>query len=699
MASSTCYIVSLILPFNFIYLFKLSMSKFTRSKFTFSSSRLSASIAIILFAFSTSSAMAIEAINGTSVRAVDLGTPESTDDLPITTLDPIVVTANRTPTRVQDTLVQTRIIDSEILKSYRGQTALEVLSNESGFAIKQDGGIGQSSNFYVRGLDSKRVLVLIDGIRYGSMSSGQPALSLLPAEHIDRIEVLYGSMGSSMYGSDAIGGVIQIFSKGYDALSDAGRPNVSATVGVGSHNHYVYEITGQWLGETTNGQTPIVSVSASHNETDGISSLARQTGNNTDDDGFDSDNVSIYAKVPLNQQFSIGTSGLYADSRTEFDNYTNAKDAYIDQKNGAVSLFADYRLLANQGGLNLTVGQSLDELDNNVGDAFTTEQSQVTLKGDYALPVAGIAGKLIGGLEWLEQSVDVDQSPQNQANATYAYTQDDRTVNSAFLGYQLTGERIDAQINGRFDDNSQYGSETTYGIGIAGHLNNAWRVGTNYSTGFRAPTLSDLYVQSPYYIPSPDLEVENSKSTEVFIEHATDNARTRLTGYRTDVDNLISNEYDVNSGKYQARNIDDVQIEGIGFTSDWLVDDYRFGLAYDYTDAVDKRTDNQLVYRPKNTGLIYAGYDNLWQQGVNVRAEVKHVGERYNAADNSTELPDYQLFNVSATAELTPHLSLTTRINNLLNEDYSTNETFGEYGTRYNTDGTNYMLSLTYQGF
>jgi vitamin B12 transporter len=120
-------------------------------------------------------------------------------------------TATKTPTLVKNTIAQTTVIDEEQLQRYRGQSVLDVLRGKAGFYIKQNGGDGTLSNFSIRGLSAKNVAVLIDGIRYTSLSNGYAELALLPADQIDRIEVLYGASGSSLYGADATAGVIQIF--------------------------------------------------------------------------------------------------------------------------------------------------------------------------------------------------------------------------------------------------------------------------------------------------------------------------------------------------------------------------------------------------------------------------------------------------------------------------------------------------------
>lgn len=207
-------------------------------------------------------------------------------ELPQVELDKIVVTATRTPTKTSNVIAQTRVIDSEELQRYQGQTVTEVLKNQPGINITQSGGMGTASNFYMRGFDSKQVLVIIDGIRYGSISLGSPSLNLLSADQLDRIEILYGASGSSIYGSDAMGGVIKIFTKG----NSVDKSNVSTTVGYGSNNHYQIGITGQLKNATSS-----LSLGVSRNETDGFNVIANpeSVDYNADDDGFKSTNASL----------------------------------------------------------------------------------------------------------------------------------------------------------------------------------------------------------------------------------------------------------------------------------------------------------------------------------------------------------------------------------------------------------------------
>lgn len=619
-------------------------------------------------------------------------TAATTDDaivnnnaLPEVELDKIVVTATRTPTKTSNVIAQTRVVDKEDLKRFQGQTVLEVLRRQPGFSIKQDGGMGQNSNFYLRGYDSKRVLVLIDGVRYGSMSTGQPALGLLPADQIDRIEILYGASGSSIYGADAMGGVIQIFTKG----NDVEQTNFSVTAGVGSHDHYVYGAAAQFA----NTQGAKLSLSASRNQTKGISALENRPGNDKDDDGFESNNFALNASMPITQNISVGATGLFAKSNTEFDNYSfgPGPNAEIDQENGAVSAFSQYE--NNKLTVRLSGAQSLDKLDNKVGDAFETKQKQANLLSIYKLSM----GQLQAGAEWLKQEVELTDNTPSPAGKD-SYKINNRTIKSGFAGYQINQEAYDFQANVRFDDNSQFDDKTTFNLGYAVKLAPSLRLGTSFATGYRAPTLNDLYIESSYYIPNEDLKVEKSKNLEVFIESTSTIQTTRLTGFNSDVKDLITNE-ELPGYKYQARNIDEARLSGYSLTSDWQLSNILFGGQYTRTNAEEASGTNkgkQLVFRPEHTALAYIGYQAA---DFDIRTEAEYVGKTYNVANNSTFMDEYTLFNISGNYYLSPNLTWTSRINNLTNVDYSTNESFGDYPSRYNQDGINFFTSLTYNWF
>ena len=630
------------------------------------------------------SALGLLAVN-TAMAATSENASINDNNLPQVELDEIVVTATRTPTKTSNVIAQTRVINKEELQRYQGQTVTDVLKNQPGINITQSGGIGSVSNFYMRGYDSKQILVLIDGIRYSSISLGTPALNLLSADQIDRIEILYGASGSSIYGSDAMGGVIQIFTKG----NNVEQSNVSTTVGYGSNNHYQVGLTGQLKNETSS-----LSLGVSRNETDGFNAIANPSSYdyNADDDGFKSTNASLALQHKISDSVSAGLSALYSDSTTDIDSAGNAfPNAYSDQKNGSANVFIQHQ--TPLAVTKFSYGQSIDKstthdansIDYQDGSQFDTIQQQARSETS----INAQPGTVIIGAEWLSQKLDASKVKVFNADfsdfTATVYNPEDRTVKSGFVGYQLSEDSYDLQANYRVDDNSQYGNEDTYNIGAAIRPLDGLRIGASYATGFRAPTFNDLYY--PGY-SNPDLKPETSKNTEVFVEYNKGNQTSRLTGYHTDVDDLIGGN----------TNTSEAQIKGLSLTSDWSVSSFVFGLGYDYLEAKDKTTNsanynNDLVYRPQNSGLIYVGYQ---QPAFDVRLEAKYTDERFSDVANTTKLDDYTLLNLSGSVYITPNLRANLRVDNITDEDYIL---ASQFGNEYATEGTSYFGSLTYDWY
>lgn len=593
--------------------------------------------------------------------------------VPETTLPTIVVTATRSPTLLNNTIAQTTVIDETDLQRYRGQSVLDVIRGQTGFSLKQSGGDGTQSNFYLRGFNSKQILVMIDGIRYSSLSAGGAALGLLPADQIDRIEILQGASGSSLYGSDAMGGVIQVFTKG----QHANQSNVAVTLGVGTQDSYKAQISGQYVENATT-----LSLGVGYDKTNGINAIDPSNTYNyhPDKDGFESKNASFVAKHRFNPSLEAGITGLYADSTTDIDSGLTVNNAHADQKNGSVAAFANF----NQDKLsaNLKYGQSFDKATTYDGaswqtgrldDVLDTKQQQATLQLGYQLPV----GKLLGGYEYLKQSID----------SSNAYTVTHRDIHSGFVGYQLTQPKYDLQFNVRNDDNSQYGNKTTYYAGGAYRLMPHTRIGASYATNFRAPTFNDLYWPGS---ENPNLRHETSDTTEVFIEHRNALHSTRLTAYQSDVKDKLA-WVTTNPVTYagQMQNIDKVDIQGVNLTSDWHVNNWLFGGSYDHLVAEDKKTDKQLPYQAKDKAMAYIGYQ---QPSFDIRIEAEHSGERFTNVQNTKSLDDYTLLNVSGNYYVNPHLTISSRLNNLTDEDYQTAD-------GYRQKGVNAFISATYQWF
>ncbi len=618
---------------------------------------------------------------------------DAMSDAPSITLPKMTVTATRVPTAISNTIAQTRIIDSEALERYKGQTVLEVIKRQPGISFTQSGGMGTTNNFYIRGYDNKQVLVLIDGMRYGSATTGQPALNLLPAEQIERIEVVYGASGSSIYGSDAMGGVIQLFTKG----QEVNGKQFSVTAGIGSNAHYLYGATAQFA---THAGTSL-SVAASRNQTDGFNAVEFGDNYHPDDDGYKSSNASVALQHQINDKLTAGMTALYADSTTDIDDYPEFSypppayektlvvpalaNAYADQRNGAANAYVQYDTGSNI--TKLSYGHSIDEsttydnaLSPSKGSIFNTQQNNIRLEN--VTDLAGLAGadntqgQVIMGAEYLSQAVD----------STLNYLEDKRHIASAFVGYQYANDNFNLQSNYRLDDNSQFGRNSTYNLGAAIKPTQALTIGANYAKGFRAPNFNELYW--PDDSSNADLHPETSDNYEAFISLDTYQQNTRLTAFYNQVDDLIV----WSAGK--NNNVNEAQIKGASLTSDWQYDALLLGASYTYQEAKDTsggaNEDNLLPYRPKSQATAYVG----WQMPkFDMRLEGQYIDKRYTSVANTQALDSYTLFNLAGNYHFTPQLTGSLRIDNITDEDYTLSS---QFGTQYATEGTNYFGALTY---
>lgn len=583
-------------------------------------------------------------------------------------LDPLVVTASQAPTKTSNTIAQTTVLTQDDLVHYQGQNALDVLKTQAGVSHYTSGGSDKTSNIYVRGFDSRGTLVLIDGVRYGSLTTGQPALALLPVSDISRIEIAYGASGSSLYGANAMGAVIQVFTK----KGSHDGSIVALTAGAGSHNAHQYGTSVTYANTATK-----LSLSINQSQSDGIDAIViPNVISQNDKDGFKRQSASISASHRFDR-LEVGVNALASRATSQYDSTSKTAtepNIYADQQGGAGSVYATLTYQPNST-IKLQYGESFDHSTNHTGTRntgrFDSHQKQTTLSLVHALG----AGKLIAGAEHLEQAV----------SSSVAYDQTKRNNQGVYVGYQTNGNRLDAQAFVRHDHNSHYKASTNYNAGLGYRLTSNLRIGANYATGFIAPTFNQLYYPSG---GNPSLRPELSKNTEVFAELRGNTHKTRITGYHSDVQDLISG--------WPAQNISQARVVGVNLTSDWHIGDYVVGFHYDYQeannttpDASGKKTNNLLPVRPKHKGTAYVGYSH---DKLSLRAEYQRVGNYYMGNNHTYPVAGYGLLNLSGVYELSPHISITQRLNNVLNAKYTTNESFG---TRYNEDGINFYTSVT----
>ena len=582
---------------------------------------------------------------------------------PVQTTETVVITATRIKQPLAEVLSDVVVIHAEDIASADGQSLPELLRGKAGLEFASNGGLGQTSGLFLRGTNSNHVLVLVDGVRIGSATTGATALEHLPLAQIDRIEVLRGP-GSSLYGTDAIGGVIQIFTKqGEDA------PRINASAGVGSYGTRTLTTSAaDQFGQTR------LSVRGGYLESDGYSATNPGAGfsYNPDADPYRNRNLSAHVSHAIGTHTELGASAFTARATTHFDAGVGS-DNVSRQSLSAYSAYSRNRFLPSWESL-LRVSRGTDAYSSagSYSSRFRTDQDQAVWQNEIA--VGG--GKLIAGLDYLEQKVDSDT----------AFTQTRRTVRSAFAGYLAEFDRHGLQLNARSDDNSQFGQHDSGSAAYSYRFATNWRVIAATGSAFKAPNFNDLYYPLSFgYSGNPDLKPERAFNREAAIAHDAAGRRFRLTWFDNRVHDLISS----NATFTTVENVSRARIRGATLSYQMNLGGYSAGAELTSQSPKNETTGKLLPRRARQHGSVTLSRAfGLWSFG----GELVGASHRFDTADNSTasRMGGYGLLNLTTRYALTKDWGLQLRWNNVFDKQY-------ELTRGYNTPGSNVFLTLQYQ--
>lgn len=581
-------------------------------------------------------------------------------------LEPVVVTATRQEQRIQDVLASVEVIDREQIERAGQSTLVELLRSVSGVRVSAEGGPGSSSSVFIRGAESRHTLLLIDGVRAGSATVGQPALETIPLALIERIEVLRGP-ASVLYGSEAIGGVIQVFTrKGVEGI----YPELF--VGVGSNR------TLNMNASLTGGVDRLsYNLTAGRDRTDGFNARRDRAYWNSpgsfgvydpDRDGFDNRYVNASASLGFRKRDEIGASFYHTDGRNEYDRNT-FDNVYIDKKLSSGNVHMRNELTKNWTST-LRVGQSRDSMRDHsapgVSELFRTRQTQFMWQNDIALPV----GKLLAAYEHLRQKVDSETD----------YVRDKRTLRAWMLGWSAGVNRHSVRINVRHDHNSQFGSETTGLLAYGYKLSDEWNMRGSIGSAFNAPNFNQLYWPADIYGGggNPELEPEKALNREIGVDWTRGLSRLELTYFNNNIKEMISG--------WPAQNINRARLEGVEIAFLTHLAGFDVHVGADFMRAEDRETGNRLARRSNRAAFIRLDrMQGAWQWG----AEWNGEGHRYDDAANNIRLAGYGVVNAYAHYRFSPEWRLEMRANNIFDRDY-------ELARGYSTGGTNVFAGLRY---
>jgi vitamin B12 transporter len=572
-----------------------------------------------------------------------------------------VVTAGRLEQRLADSLRSVVVVTARDIEASGQLSLAQVLQQYGGVETATSGGIGSATSIFLRGSNSSHALVLVDGVRVGSATLGTTAIENIPLGQIERIEIVSGP-ASGLYGSDAIGGVIQIFTR-----SGSRSPGGSVVAGYGTWN--TRSLRAQLAG--SEGETSY-SLAAGYHETDGYNAT-RPTISfdryNPDDDGYRNTNVSAKLSHRFGDRHEIGAAVLHSDGRTGFDNGP-ATDDRTEQTLSTVSVFSRNRLAERWESLvRLARGRDDSESVGAFPDRFRTDQDQALWQNTFRLDGQSI----VAGLEYLGQKVD----------ATTAYDANKRTVRSAFAGYvgEFGSHALEANI--RRDDNSQFGSPTTGSIAYGFQVAQGARLRAAYGQGFHAPSFNDLYYPG---FGNPDLKPERSRSGEVGLQVDRASQRFTATAFDNRIEDLIVFFYDPATQVFGPANLAKARIRGMELAWDGRIADVRLRAKGTFQDPQSEDTGKQLPRRARQFGSVLASRGfGAWTVG----AEVVASSHRFETADEApaSRMAGYAIANLTLSWALARQWQADLRWNNVTDKDY-------EQVQGYRTPGSNVFLSL-----
>lgn len=571
--------------------------------------------------------------------------------------DEIVVTATRTPQKASETLAGVTVISAQEITNAGQQTIADLLQAKAGAEIRSTGGPGQPITLFLRGTNSNHVLVLVDGVRMDNITSGATALEGIPLESIERIEVLRAP-ASSLYGSDAIGGVVQVFTK-----AAKGAPHFTLNAGVGSYD--TQNVAAGFGGET--GATRF-QFQLGQNQSSGFSATNPAAGiyyYNPDRDPYRDTHFSAKVAQTLSVDDEIGGTAFASDSVIHYDAGLGTDDVK-NQKLRAYSVYSRNRINPTWTSL-VKFGQGVDDYSFATSSTRSL-QNQASWQNDLKLG----GGNLSLGIERLSQKLA----------STTGYDKVNRSVNSLFAAYQGDFGAHSLLASARRDDNSQFGTHDTGNLAYGYHLNPAWRATISAGTAFKAPSFQDLYY--PGY-SNPDLKPERSRNWEAGLRYAEGKQVAEVRYFDNRITDLIVSP----PPTYLPSNVNKARIEGteLGYKDELA----GFALNANLTlqRPRDEATGKRLRSRAaEHLSLGVSKPVGDWQFG----GELVASGTRF---DGTTEAPTtrmggYGLFNLIARHEISKELSLSARWNNVFGKQY-------EQAQGYNTPGSNVFISLQYQ--
>lgn len=566
------------------------------------------------------------------------------------TVEPVVVTATRTTETADSTLSPMIIIDAETIAKNAGADIADLLREYSSIEIGRNGGAGHTTSIFIRGAESNHTLVLIDGVKINPGTIGTPAIQNIDPSVIDHIEIVKGPR-STQFGSDAIGGVINIITKrstklgaDYSAAADAGSYNTRG-FRFNALNKTAQNSAGLQISGTESSGFPVRTIS-------------------TIDRGYNNLNVNLFG----NRQ--IG------DTNYEISHWhTNGKSEYldfslnpVDQKflNEAIALTIKNSPMANWAST-LKLSHATDEIDENQTDDYAhTHRYTLDWQNDLQLN----KGQLLSAGVMLSNE-------HTQALSFGTYFDENTPVNAIFVQDKLEMGMQKIVLGARVTDHKTFGTNTTWNIEYGLAVTDNLKLILANNTGFRAPDSTDRFG----YNGNPNLKPEKSNNKEVGIRFAPNKSNhIEFNIFQNKIDDLVDYNGAIN------QNIDEAEIRGFESIYTYTTS------AWDLRACATIQNPHDITYNEplgRRASHIYNIYGDYKLSDFNIGLNLSYASNRRDSHYTSTILDEYTLATLTGQYKANKDLTLNARIENLTNTDY-------QLADGYRTPGRSGYIDLQY---
>jgi vitamin B12 transporter len=581
--------------------------------------------------------------------------------------DSYVITATRTLQKLEDTLSSVTVIERADIERSQARTLDELLAGVEGVAIARQGGIGQPTSVYVRGGESDHVLWIIDGVRIGSVTTGIPALQDLPLDTVERIEIVRGAR-SSLYGADAMGGVVQIFTR------RGGGADRSLRVTAGSNGTRQLAL-GHGLGD----ESAWIDLQVSHLETDGINAclgLPFPPGggcftSEPDRDPYRNTSVNLGTGYRFDGGATLEVFAQRAEARVSFDSSFLNQSDLINQAAGLKFVAEPVPGWRST----VTAGRSWDESTSFSASAsftsvFNSSRDTVTWQNEWR---AGTGDFLIGA-DFLKDRVESDVS----------FTRPSRDNLAAFAQYAFGFGSQDLAFAARLDDNEQFGSNATGSLAWGMRLSGGLQAYASVGSAFKAPSFNELYYPD---FSNPNLAPERALTSEIGLKQRLSWGRWSVSAYRSEVEDLIA--FDVET--YLPKNVSKASLGGIEGAIEWQGGPWRMSQTLGWLSAEDRsqgfNRGRELPRRP-----AWSGRSSIEWSGprVDLGASVQFASRRYDDLANSRELGGYATVDLTGAWRVSSDTEVQLRLANAFDRRYET-------ATLYPALGREFFVTLRYR--